>query len=134
MIFSFDDYETGYKGLKACMEGSLTSAAENVLVYATTNRRHLVKEYFSDRQKIEGEEVHVSDTFQEKISMSERFGLTITLPSADQQEYLAIVEKLVKEAGLDLDTEWLRRTALQWERSHHGLSGRTARQFVNSLG
>lgn len=130
---SFEDYENGYKGLKASMEGSLTSAADNVLVYATSNRRHLVKQYFSDRQKTGDEEVNISDSFQEKISISQRFGLTITLPSPGQQEYLNIVEKLVKERNINVDSEWLRQRALQWERSHHGLSGRTAQQFVNSL-
>lgn len=130
---SFEDYESSYKGLKASMEGSLTSAPRNVLVYATSNRRHLVKEYFSDRERNGDEEVNISDTFQEKISISQRFGLTITLPSPGQQEYLNIVEKLVKEQHLDADPEWLRQRALQWERFHHGLSGRTAQQFINSL-
>jgi predicted AAA+ superfamily ATPase len=129
---SFEDYETGYKGLKAVMEGSLHRQPEQILIYATSNRRHLVKEYFTDRSG-PGEEIHTQDTLQEKLSLSDRFGLTLTFPPPGQQLYLQIVEHLVQERGIKMDAELLRRRALEWERAHHGLSGRTAHQFVNSI-
>jgi predicted AAA+ superfamily ATPase len=129
---SFEDYETGYKGLKAVMEGSLRRQPEHILIYATSNRRHLVKEYFADRSG-PGQEIHTQDTMQEKLSLSERFGLTLTFPPPGQQLYLQIVEHLVQQRGIKIDPELLRRQALEWERAHHGRSGRTAHQFVNSL-
>lgn len=129
---SFEDYETGYKGLKAVMEGSLQGQPKQVLIYATSNRRHLVKEYFADRSG-PGEEIHTQDTMQEKLSLSDRFGLTLTFPPPGQQLYLQIVEHLVQERGITMDAELLRQRALEWERAHHGRSGRTAHQFVNSL-
>lgn len=129
---SFEDYETGYKGLKAVMEGSLRRQSEQVLIYATSNRRHLIKEYFADRSG-PGEEIHTQDTLQEKLSLSDRFGLTLTFPPPGQQLYLQIVEQLAQERGIKMDAELLRRQALEWERAHHGMSGRTAHQFVNSL-
>lgn len=130
---SFEDYETEYKDLKAVLEGSLEARPANVLIYATSNRRHLVKEYFSDRGQA-ADEIHTGDSMQEKLSLADRFGLTITFPSPGQQTYLQIVEHLVSKKKLDIDPELLRRRALEWERSHHGPSGRTARQFVDSLG
>lgn len=130
---SFEDYETGYKGLKAVMEGRLQCQSERILIYATSNRRHLIKEYFADRSGL-GEEVHAQDTMQEKLSLADRFGLTITFPPPGQQLYLQIVEHLVRERGIEIDPELLRKKALEWERAHHGRSGRTAHQFVNSLG
>lgn len=129
---SFEAYETGYKGLKAVMEGSLHRQPEQVLIYATSNRRHLVREFFADRSG-PGEEIHTQDTLQEKLSLSDRFGLTLTFPPTQQQLYLQIVEHMVQEQGIEMDAELLRRRALEWERAHHGRSGRTARQFVNSL-
>jgi predicted AAA+ superfamily ATPase len=131
---SFEDYETRYKGLKAVMEGSLAARADNVLIYATSNRRHLVREFHSDRNAAVDDEIHSWDTVQEKLSLSDRFGLTVTFPTPTQQQYLDIVEKLVADRNLNLDPEFIRQRALAWERSHHGPSGRTARQFVDSLG
>ncbi len=130
---SFEDYETEYKGLKAVMEGSLVSRPGNVLIYATSNRRHLVREFFSDRGKAT-DEIHAHDTMQEKLSLADRFGLTITFPTPNQKLYLEIVEKYIKDRALEIDAELLRRKALEWEKYHHGPSGRTARQFVDSLG
>lgn len=130
---SFEDYETGYKGLKAVMEGGLQRQPLNVLIYATSNRRHLVKEYFTDRSG-PGEEIHTQDTRQEKLSLSDRFGLTLTFPAPGQQLYLQMVKHLLRQRGLIMDDEPLLRRALEWERAHHGVSGRTARQFVDSLG
>lgn len=130
---SFEDYETEYKGLKAVMEGSLEGRASNVLLYATSNRRHLVREYFSDRSS-QDEEIHTRDTMEEKLSLADRFGLRISFPPPTQTVYLDIVENMALQRGLQLDSEQLRRQALEWERSHHGPSGRTARQFIDSLG
>lgn len=130
---SFEDYETEYKELKAIMEGGLSPQPANVIIYATSNRRHLVKEYFVDRTGY-GEEVHSQDSLQEKLSLADRFGLTITFPSPDRQTYLKIVETLAGLRGIDIDPELLRRKAVEWERTRHGPSGRTARQFIDSLG
>jgi len=129
---SFEDYETEYKGLKAMLEGSLQTQTGNVLIYATSNRRHLVKEYFHDRDFLD-DEIHTHDTQQEKISLADRFGLTLSFASPSQEEYLAIVAGLAKRRELDIDTELLRRKALQWERGKHGPSGRTAQQFINHI-
>lgn len=129
---SFEDYETQYKGLKAVMEGSLESRPVNVLIYATSNRRHLVREFHSERSGVD-DEIHTNDTVQEKLSLADRFGLTITFPSPTQQAYLEIVEAIAGQRQLNINPELLRRQALQWERAHHGPSGRTARQFVDSI-
>ncbi len=129
---SFEDYETEYKGLKAMLEGSLQTQTGNVLIYATSNRRHLVKEYFHDREHLD-DEIHVHDTQQEKISLADRFGLTLSFASPGQVEYLAIVAGLAERQKVDIDAELLRRQALQWERSKHGPSGRTAQQFINHI-
>lgn len=131
---SFEDYETDYKGLKAVLEGSLAETPSNVLIYATSNRRHLVKEYFSDRARPSSEEIHAQDTMQEKLSLADRFGLTITFPAINKKTYLDIVRYLVDQENIKIDGGLLEELALEWERSHHGPSGRTARQFVNSLG
>ena len=129
---SFEDYETGYKGLKAMLEGSLQTQTGNVLIYATSNRRNLVKEYFHDRDYLD-DEIHVHDTQQEKISLADRFGLTLSFASPSQEEYLAIVAGLAKRQKLDIDAELLMRKALQWERGKHGPSGRAAQQFINHI-
>ncbi|HWP95963.1 MAG TPA: ATP-binding protein [Syntrophomonadaceae bacterium] len=129
---SFEDYETQYKGFKAALEGSLQSRPQNMLVYATSNRRHLIREFFSDR-KVTDEEVHGQETMQEKLSLADRFGLNITFPAPNQQLYLEMVEKMARKQGIVMDPEVLRRRALEWERLRHGPSGRTARQFVDSL-
>lgn len=130
---SFEDYETEYKGLKAVMEGSLSGRVPNVLIYATSNRRNLIRESFADRNYMD-EEIHARDTMEEKLSLADRFGLTITFPTPSQQQYLEIVEGLARRRQILMDPELLRRRALEWERAHHGPSGRTARQFLDSLG
>lgn len=129
---SFEEHETQYKALKAVLEGGLISQPTNVLIYATSNRRHLVREYFSDRGKM-GEEVHGMDTLQEKLSLADRFGLCISFETPDKKTYLQIVDHLAQKNQLHLDTELLHQEALQWERSRHGPSGRVARQFIESL-
>ncbi|MEQ8202072.1 MAG: ATP-binding protein, partial [Syntrophomonadaceae bacterium] len=128
--FSFEDFETEYKNIKASIEGGLEIRPANVLLYVTSNRRNLVKENWSERS---ADDVHGFDARQEKLSLADRFGITITFPSPDQELFLAIVETLARRQGVELDVEELRRRALQWERNYHGRSGRSAEQFINSL-
>ena len=128
---SFEEGELGYKALKAALEGKASQTPENVLFYATSNRRHLVKETWADRV-LEREEVHLSDTMHEKLSLSERFGLTVLFVSPGQDEYLGIVEGLCNQNNIRF-TEEIRTAAVQWALYHSGRSGRTAKQFVNTL-
>ncbi|WP_258358808.1 ATP-binding protein [Moorella sulfitireducens] len=130
---SFEEDEVEYKELKGLLEGSLQVRPANVLVYATSNRRHLVKEFFADRASNATGEVRLQDTVQEKLSLAERFGLTVIFPSPDQEQYLAIVSELARKAGLTMEPAELRRRALQWALYQNGASGRTARQFVDYL-
>ena len=116
------------------LEGNLTARPQNVVVYATSNRRHLIREFFDDRPRPkDADEIHNWDTVQEKLSFSDRFGLTLTFEPADQKTYLTIVQHLAAQAGLDLAPEELEFQALQWATRHNGRSGRTARQFVDFL-
>jgi predicted AAA+ superfamily ATPase len=126
---SFEEDEVEYKSLKALLEGSVEEPPENVRVYATSNRRNVVRERFSDRD----DDVHARDTMQEKLSLSARFGLRITFPAPDQKRYLEIVFGLVEGRGLKIPGEELKERALLWDRWHAGRSGRTARQFVDEL-
>ena len=128
---SFEEHEVEYKALKALLEGSVEEPPENVRVYATSNRRNLIREGFSDRE--DGDDVHAGDTMQEKQSLSARFGLRVTFPAPDQERYLRIVEGLTRERGLEVPEEKLRERALLWDRWHSGRSGRTARQFVDEM-
>jgi len=128
---SFEEHEVEYKALKALLEGSVEEPPGNVRLYATSNRRNLIRERFSDRE--EGDDVHARDTMQEKLSLAARFGLRITFPTPDQKRYLEIVFGLVKERGLKIPGEELKERALLWDRWHAGRSGRTARQFVDEL-
>jgi predicted AAA+ superfamily ATPase len=131
---SFEEDDDGFKALKVVLEGNVTARAQNVVVYATSNRRHLVREYFSDRPRpSDQDEIQSWDTVQEKLSFSDRFGLTLTFDAADQPTYLAIVQHLATTAQLDIETETLQRRALQWATRHNGRSGRTARQFIDFL-
>lgn len=134
---TFEDGETGYTALKAVLEGSVESKPENVLIYATSNRRHLVKEYFHERKGLgssnPNEEIHASDSIEEKLSLADRFGITVVFSAPTQDEYLEIIEGLVKNRGLSVDSEDLERQAIEWERQHNGRSARTARQFVDFL-
>jgi hypothetical protein len=116
------------------LEGDVTARAQNVVVYATSNRRHLVREYFADRPRpSDQDEIQSWDTVQEKLSFSDRFGLTLTFESPDQPTYLEIVRHLAANAHIKLDDDDLQRRALQWATRHNGRSGRTARQFVDFL-
>jgi predicted AAA+ superfamily ATPase len=131
---SFEEYEVEYKALKALLEGSVEEPPDNVRVYATSNRRNLIRERFSDRE--EGgasDDVHARDTMQEKLSLSARFGLRVTFPTPDQQRYLEIVAGLARRRGIKMPEEELRERAVLWDRWHAGRSGRTARQFVDEL-
>jgi predicted AAA+ superfamily ATPase len=129
---SFEEHEVEYKALKALLEGSVEEPPENVRLYATSNRRNLIRETFSERGD-GADDVHARDTMQEKLSLAARFGLRLTFPSPDQERYLAIVAGLARERGLAVPTEHLRERALLWDRWHAGRSGRTARQFVDEL-
>ncbi|WP_353929519.1 ATP-binding protein [Okeanomitos corallinicola TIOX110] len=131
---SFEEDDNAFKALKVVLEGGITARPENVVVYATSNRRHLIKEYFSDRPTPKDkEEVHGWDTMQEKLSFSDRFGLTLTFEAADQTTYLQIVQHLATQAGININQEDLEYKALQWATRHNGRSGRTAKQFIDFL-
>jgi predicted AAA+ superfamily ATPase len=131
---SFEEDDDAFKALKVVLEGNLTARPQNVIVYATTNRRHLIREFFADRPSLKNnEEVHAWDTMQEKLSFSDRFGLTLTFDTADQNTYLQIVRHLAAQAEIDINQEDLEYQALQWATRHNGRSGRTARQFIDFL-
>ena len=131
---SFEEDDDAFKALKVDLEGSLTARPTNVVVYATSNRRHLIREFFADRPRPQdSDEVNSWDTVQEKLSFSDRFGLTLTFEPASQNAYLQIVQHLVKLANIVISTEELNFQALQWATRHNGRSGRTARQFVDFL-
>ncbi len=131
---SFEEDDDAFKALKVVLEGGVTARPQNVVVYATSNRRHLIREFFDDRPRpSDREEIHAWDTMQEKLSFSDRFGLTLTFEPADQNAYLTIVRNLAALAGINLTQEDLDARALQWATRHNGRSGRTARQFVDFL-
>lgn len=129
---SFEEHESDYKHLKALLEGSVEARPDNVLVYATSNRRHLVRERFSDRAESQ-DELRREDTVQEKLSLADRFGLVVVFPSPDQARYLEIVEGLARQEGLQMPREVLRQEALRWLLWHNGRSARTARQFIDDM-
>lgn len=124
---SFDSHEDSFGELKAALEGSLSGRQSNAIIYATSNRRHLIKENFSDREN----DVNRSDTLQEELSLSDRFGLSITFINPDKAEYLDITEKLVADRGLDVDMQRLLESAEQWARRRGGRSPRCAKQFID---
>jgi uncharacterized protein len=130
---SFEANEPGYKALKVVLDGSISASSDNVLIYATSNRRHLMPEYMSENleTKYVDEEIHPSETVEEKISLSERFGLWVSFYPFDQEAYVRIVEYWVKSLGSPVkDAERLRREALQWALSRGSRSGRVAWQFA----
>ena len=131
---SFEADDEAFKALKVVLEGSVIARPANVVVYATSNRRHLVREYFADRPRPQdADEIQMWDTVQEKLSFSDRFGITLTFEPADQIKYLDIVHHLAMSAQLPLDRDDLEHRALQWATRHNGRSGRTARQFIDYL-
>ncbi|MDR1914444.1 MAG: ATP-binding protein [Clostridiales bacterium] len=127
---SFDDSDTTYKRLKSVLDGGVLTAPINVLFAATSNRRRLVRMSWAERQ---GDEPHISDTLNEKFSLADRFGLTIDFPNLSPDEYCNIVAELAEREGLNLNGKELRKRALTWDINRHGMSGRTARQFVDTL-
>jgi predicted AAA+ superfamily ATPase len=129
---SFEDYEIEYKYLKAIIEGGLEKRPDNVLIYATSNRRHLVREKWSDKED-RREDLHASDTVQEKLSLVARFGVSIFFVAPNKKEYLNIVRILADKYQITIPEEELFLEANKWELSHGGLSGRTATQFINYL-
>jgi len=131
---SFEEHETQYKALKAALEGSVEARPDNVVLYATSNRRHLVTERFADRQRASlDDEVHPEDTAQEKLSLADRFGVHAPFLAPDQDRYLEVVAGLAARYDLHLPAAELRRRALTWSQWHNGLSCRTARQFIDAL-
>ena len=129
---SFEEFEIEYKYLKAVIEGGLEKKPDNVLIYATSNRRHLIRETFSDKEEIR-EDMHTSDTVQEKLSLYARFGVSIYFGAPTKKEFQNIVKALAKKNHIPMEEETLLAEANKWELSHGGLSGRTAQQFINFL-
>ena len=127
---SFQKDDDHFSALKAILEGSVSAKSRNVVIYATSNRRHLVKETFSDR---DGDDIHRNDTMQEIISLSERFGIRITFQKPNKQTYLDIVHHLAKERGLEYDPVKLELEAERFVLNRGGRSARAAAQFVDSL-
>lgn len=133
---SFEENETAYKYLKAVMEGGAEAAPENVRIYATSNRRHLVREMWNDRTDMEHDgDIHRSDTMEEKLSLASRFGLQIFYPAPTFEEYQGIVSALALRggAGSKLTPAQLRAAAATWQVRSGSRSGRTARQFIDAL-
>jgi predicted AAA+ superfamily ATPase len=131
---SFEENESDYKELKAMLEGALESRSDRVLIYATSNRRHLIRETWGDRQDMEyNEDIHRSDTMEEKLSLASRFGVTIYYSKPNAGEYLNIVRELTKRNGIDIGEKELSDIARKWELRHGGMSGRTASQLITWL-
>ncbi|WP_302949724.1 ATP-binding protein [uncultured Selenomonas sp.] len=124
---SFEDSDTEFKAVKSAIEGSVSSCPSNVRIYATSNRRHLIRETWREREQ---DEVYRGDSINETISLSDRFGLIIQYHTPDQEEYLAIIDHMLTQKGIHLTPEELRIAGLRWEMTHSGRSGRTAQQFV----
>ena len=129
---SFEEFEIEYKYLKAVIEGGLEKKPDNILIYATSNRRHLVRETFRDKSDRD-EEWHTNDTVQEKLSLVARFGVTIYFGGPSKKEFQQIVKTLAEKNQIKMPEEELLLEANKWELSHGGLSGRTAQQFIDYL-
>ena len=129
---SFEEFEIEYKFLKAVIEGGVETKPDNILIYATSNRRHLIKETWNDRSDMETDNgIHRSDTIEEKLSLVNRFGCQINYSKPSQKEYFNIVINLAKKNNINMSEEELCAEANKWELSHGGISGRTAQQFIN---
>jgi predicted AAA+ superfamily ATPase len=129
---SFEDYETDYKYLKAVIEGGLERKPDNVLIYATSNRRHLIRENYSDKTR-SNDELHTADTVQEKLSLAYRFGVTVYFGKPNKKSFQDIVRTLARRRGIHMSDEELMLEANKWELSHGGMTGRTAEQFITHL-
>ena len=125
---TFNENDDGFGALKACLEGSLSKKSDNTVIYATSNRRHLIKETFTSR---EGDEVHRADTIDDSLSLSDRFGLTITFMVPDKAKYLDIVEKVAEDRGLQVNRNDLLKGAERFALQKSGRSPRIARQYVD---
>lgn len=131
---SFEEFEIEYKYLKAVIEGGLERKPENILIYATSNRRHLVRERAGDKLEVGADDdIHSSDTVQEKLSLVYRFGVRIYFGAPDRKEFHMIVKTLAKRNGISMPEDQLLLEAGKWEISHGGLTGRTAQQFIDHL-
>lgn len=131
---SFEEFEIEYKFLKAVIEGGVETKPENILIYATSNRRHLIKETWNDRSDVQVDNgMHKSDTMEEKLSLVHRFGVTINYSKPTQKEYFNIAIELCRRLGVELSDDEIKAEANKWELSHGGISGRTAQQFANYL-
>lgn len=131
---SFEEDESEYKFLKAVIEGGLETKPDNILIYATSNRRHLIREMWADRDDVETNgDIHRSDTLEEKLSLVHRFGVTIGYYKPDRQLYHDIVKVLAERAGITMDEKELFLLSDRWEMNHGGVSGRTASQFIANL-
>lgn len=129
---SFEQFEVEYKFLKAFIEGGLEKRPDNILIYAASNRRHLMRESWNDRTD-KADDMHESETMQEKMSLVDRFGLMIRYFSPEQEEYLNIVRVLARSYGVEMPEEQLINGAIRWELRHGGFSGRCARQYIEHL-
>lgn len=129
---SFDEGERGYKALKTALDGSITATSPNLLIYATSNRRHLMPEYFSENAVTRhiDDEIHPGEAIEEKISLSERFGLWLTFYSFDQEEYLTTVRHWLESFGINTWNAEIEKAALQWALTRGARSGRVAWQFA----
>ncbi|MDO4649318.1 MAG: ATP-binding protein [Eubacteriales bacterium] len=131
---SFEEFEIEYKYLKAVIEGGLEKKPDNVLIYATSNRRNLVRERSSDKLELMDEDdLHSSDTVQEKLSLVYRFGVRIYFGAPGKKDFQKIVLALAERNGIQMPEEQLLLEANKWELSHGGLTGRTAQQFIDHL-
>lgn len=129
---SFEEFEIEYKFLKAVIEGGLEKRPDNVLIYATSNRRHLVREKYSDKEERD-DDLHTRDTVAEKLSLSARFGVSVYFGSPDKKLFNVIVKGLAQKNNIKVDENTLLMEANKWELSHGGLSGRTAEQFISYM-
>lgn len=130
---SFEEFEIEYKYLKAVIEGGLERKPDNILIYATSNRRHLVREQWSDKTDRSNDDLHTSDTVQEKLSLVARFGVSIYFGGPDKKEFQNIVLELARRNGIMMEDKELLLKANQWEMNNGGRSGRTAQQFIDYL-
>ena len=127
---SFEEFEVEYKALKSILDGGLEVKPDNVLFYATSNRRNIIKEVWQDQDQ---REISNVDSMNEKVSMADRFGIKLYYDSMGQEEYLGVLHRMAVSAGLHLDDNRLEKLAVQWEMTHTGRNGRMARQLIDYL-
>ena len=127
---SFENADVGYSVLKTVLEGSIEKRPANVVIYATSNRRHLMRETFSERGD---DEVNIRESIEERTALSERFGIRVLFRGLNKNQYLDMVRLLAEQVGLDIEPEALNKMALQWEREHASRTPRGAQQFIRYL-